>query len=188
MLEETLDETGGPWILGLNPSLADINLLPYAARLDFLGLLDLWIKERPQVQSWWTAARQWPAFKSGLRDKISEDEISETRLHGPKIANEAAETILSLRHKMAAVMSAWRVRVEGDQAASGGVQCSRGRFASRSINGWAREKASVKPTRVRIDSRLAKHPDRNGRLHTVFNIRCIVPAAPSCRQIQGPSR
>jgi Porphobilinogen deaminase, dipyromethane cofactor binding domain len=26
MLEETLDETGGPWILGLNPSLAHINL------------------------------------------------------------------------------------------------------------------------------------------------------------------
>jgi glutathione S-transferase len=63
MLEEILDETGGPWILGLNPSLAHINLMPYAAGLDFLGLLDLWNKERPQVQSWWTAARQWPAFK-----------------------------------------------------------------------------------------------------------------------------
>jgi ganglioside-induced differentiation-associated protein 1 len=105
MLEDTLRETGGPWILGLNPSLADINLMPYAARLDFLALLDLWINERPQVQSWWAAARQWPAFKSGLRDKISEDEISEMRLHGPKVANEVAETILSVRHNIAAVIS-----------------------------------------------------------------------------------
>jgi glutathione S-transferase len=105
MLEDTLGETGGPWILGLNPSLADINLMPYAARLDFLGLLDLRIKERPQVQLWWTAARQWPAFKSGLRDRISKDEISEMRLHGPKIANEVAETIFSVRHSMAAVIS-----------------------------------------------------------------------------------
>jgi glutathione S-transferase len=104
-LEDTLGETGGPWILGLNTSLADINLMPYAARLDFLGLLDLWIKERPRVQSWWTAARQWPAFKSGLRDRISEDEILEMTLHGPKIANEVAETILSVRHNMAAVIS-----------------------------------------------------------------------------------
>src|SRR5262249_7512003 len=35
-------------------------------RLDFLGLLDLWIKDRPGVESLWTAAHQWPGFKSGL--------------------------------------------------------------------------------------------------------------------------
>ena len=40
--------------------------------------------------------RQWLGFKSGLRDRISENEISEMRLHGPKIANEVAETILTV--------------------------------------------------------------------------------------------
>jgi glutathione S-transferase len=36
MLEEALAE-GGPWILGDQLTLADINLMPYAARLDYLG-------------------------------------------------------------------------------------------------------------------------------------------------------
>jgi glutathione S-transferase len=40
LLEDTLTETG-PWILGANPSLADINLMPFAARLDYLGLRSL---------------------------------------------------------------------------------------------------------------------------------------------------
>jgi hypothetical protein len=97
MLENALAENGGPWILGSNPTLADINLMPYAARLDFLELLDLWIKDRPHVKSWWTAACEWPSYKSGLRDRISESEISEMRLHGPKIADEVAATILEVR-------------------------------------------------------------------------------------------
>src|ERR1700692_1394514 len=36
MLEATLAEDNGPWILGSDPTLADINLMPYAARLDYL--------------------------------------------------------------------------------------------------------------------------------------------------------
>jgi glutathione S-transferase len=51
-LEATLVENRGPWILGSNPTLADVNLMPYAARLDYLGLLDLWIKGRPHASAW----------------------------------------------------------------------------------------------------------------------------------------
>jgi glutathione S-transferase len=65
--------------LGANPSLADINLMPFAARLDYLGLLDLWIKDRPRVKGWWALAREWPSFKSGLRDLISGAEFSEMK-------------------------------------------------------------------------------------------------------------
>ncbi|HEY2535195.1 MAG TPA: glutathione S-transferase family protein [Xanthobacteraceae bacterium] len=104
MLEDALVESGGPWILGSNPTLADISLMPYAARLDYLALLDLWIKDRPHVKSWWTTARQWPSFKSGLHERISETEISEMGMHGPKIANEVAEAIGEVRRKMAAAM------------------------------------------------------------------------------------
>ena len=96
-LEGTLAEGGGPWILGSDPTLADINLMPYVARLDYLGLLDLWIKDRPFVKAWWTSAREWPAFRSGLRDLISEAEFSEMRIHGPKIADDVAETIADVR-------------------------------------------------------------------------------------------
>jgi glutathione S-transferase len=103
MLEDTLTESKGPWILGANPTLADINLMPYAARLDYLGLLDLWIKNRPHVRAWWTAAREWPSFRFGLHDLISETEISEMKLHGPKIASEVAETIVDVQRNMLAV-------------------------------------------------------------------------------------
>jgi glutathione S-transferase len=97
MLEETLAESGGGWILGSEPTLADISLMPYAARLDYLGLLDLWIKNRPCVTAWWTSVREWPAFKNGLRDLISEAEFSEMRIHGPKIADDVADTIADVR-------------------------------------------------------------------------------------------
>lgn len=96
MLEDTLSETG-PWILGANPSLADINLMPFAARLDYLGLLHLWIQDRPRVTAWWKLAREWPSFKTGLRDLISEAEFTEMRTHGPKVADDVAAIIADVR-------------------------------------------------------------------------------------------
>jgi glutathione S-transferase len=101
MLEDTLSENGrlsdARWILGGNPSLADINLMPLVARLEYLGLLDLWIKDRPRVVAWWAMAREWPSFGTGLRDLISEAEFSEMRMHGPKIADDVAGIIAEVR-------------------------------------------------------------------------------------------
>jgi glutathione S-transferase len=96
LLEETLSE-GGPWIVGERPTLADINLMPFAARLDYLGLLDLWTSNRPHVQAWWSLARAWPHFKAGLEDLISDAEFAEMRGHGPKIRDGVAELIAGLR-------------------------------------------------------------------------------------------
>jgi glutathione S-transferase len=96
MLEQTLAD-GGPWILGAEPTLADINLMPFAARLDYLGLLDLWIGDRPHVQAWWAQARTWPHFQSGLADLISEAEFAEMRKHGPTIRDGIAAHLAMLR-------------------------------------------------------------------------------------------
>jgi glutathione S-transferase len=96
-LEQTLAENGGPWVLGKSPTLADINLMPYAARLDYLGLLDLWTADRPRAAEWWRTASEWPSFKRGLRDLISEAEFSEMRLHGPKIRDGVAAHLATLR-------------------------------------------------------------------------------------------
>jgi glutathione S-transferase len=97
LLEEML-AAGGPWILGPRASLADINLMPYAARLDYLGLLDLWTADRPRIRNWWHTVKQWPSFKSGLQDRITEPEFMEMRVHGPKIRDDVAELIAGLRH------------------------------------------------------------------------------------------
>jgi glutathione S-transferase len=105
-LDDTLSETG-PWIIGASASLADINLMPFVARLDYLGLLGLWITDRPRVTAWWAMAREWPSFKTGLRDLISESEFSEMRLHGPKIASDIAEILFEVRRNtLAAVHTA----------------------------------------------------------------------------------
>jgi glutathione S-transferase len=99
-LEETLAEHGGPWVLGKEPTLADINLMPFAARLDYLGLLGIWIDDRPRVRNWWATASDWPSFGRGLRDLITEAEFAEMRTHGPKIRGEVAERLAGLRRGM----------------------------------------------------------------------------------------
>ncbi|HZW05263.1 MAG TPA: glutathione S-transferase domain-containing protein, partial [Candidatus Nitrosotalea sp.] len=96
-LEATLAE-GGPWILGDKPTLADIALMPYVARLDYLGLLGAWTENRPRIGAWWAQAQEWPSFKRGLHDRVSEGELAEMRTHGPKIRDEIAALLVGLRH------------------------------------------------------------------------------------------
>jgi glutathione S-transferase len=96
LLEQTLAERG-PWILGQQPSLADINLMPFAARLDYLGLIGVFLDIRPRARDWWAMAQQWPSFRRGLRDLITEAEFAEMRSHGPKIRNDVAALIQGLR-------------------------------------------------------------------------------------------
>jgi hypothetical protein len=75
--------------------------MPYAARLDYLGLIGLWIDERPRVRDWWAQARAWPSFKAGLENLISEAEFSEMRTHGPKIRDHLAQQLGALRRGVA---------------------------------------------------------------------------------------
>lgn len=103
-LEETLAE-GGAWILGADPTLADINLMPYVARLDYLGLLGVWTEARPHVTKWWTQAQAWPSFKRGLYDLITEAELTEMRTHGVTIRNEVAALLAELRRAAPAPMA-----------------------------------------------------------------------------------
>ena len=37
-------------------TLVDINLMPFGARLDYLGLL--WTDNRPRVRDWWARAQE----------------------------------------------------------------------------------------------------------------------------------
>ncbi|MEQ8697094.1 MAG: glutathione S-transferase domain-containing protein [Bauldia litoralis] len=84
LLEETLSD-GRAWIAGDAPSLADIALMPYAARLGYLDLLGVWTDDRPNIQAWWARAREWPAFKAGLSGRLTEAEIADMAEQGPKI-------------------------------------------------------------------------------------------------------
>ena len=96
LMEPTL-AAGGPWICGKNVTLADINMMPFVARLSYLGLLEAWTANRPHINAWWARAQEWPSFKRGLHDLITETEFAEMRTHGPKIRADVDKLIAGLR-------------------------------------------------------------------------------------------
>jgi glutathione S-transferase len=98
LMEETL-AAGGPWLLGARPTLADINMMPLVARLSNLGLLDVWTANRPLIAAWWDQVQQWPSFRSGLSDLITEAEYAEMRAHGPKIRDDLAALLTGVRRE-----------------------------------------------------------------------------------------
>lgn len=101
LMERTLAESG-PWLVGDRVTLADINMMPFVARLAYLGLLDVWTQDRPNIDAWWNRVQQWPSFKSGLSDLITETEFIEMRMHGPKIHDEVAARLAEARREMPA--------------------------------------------------------------------------------------
>ena len=101
-LEKTLTKAG-PWILGDQMTLADINLMPYVARLEFLGLLDLWIEQRPHVRAWWARVHEQRCFRAGIVEPLSDAELSEMQQSGPKIRDQLSALIMKVRANLAAL-------------------------------------------------------------------------------------
>ena len=81
-------QAGGPWILGADMTLADINLMPFVARLNYLNLLDLWTAERPQVMAWWRRVQEVPSFKAAILDQTSEADAANMKTHGTNIKEQ----------------------------------------------------------------------------------------------------
>lgn len=88
-LEQTL-EGGRRWILASGFSLADINLMPYVARLDYLGLLEIWVAARPATLAWWARARGRESFKTAISGPLSADEVDRMRRSGDRVHKRIA--------------------------------------------------------------------------------------------------
>jgi hypothetical protein len=78
---------------------------PKYLKLNSKGVVPTLVKDRPRVKGWWALAHEWPSFKSGLHDLISEAEFSEMRTHGPKIANDVAGIIAEVRRNTPAAVN-----------------------------------------------------------------------------------
>ena len=89
-LEKALDG-GQQWITGEDYSLAEIGIAPYAARLEYLDLLGLWVDHRPAVKAWWDRIKARPGYRAGLSDKLSATEIEPMRRFGRAIRQRMAE-------------------------------------------------------------------------------------------------
>jgi len=61
-MEDAIEGSGGPWLLGKAPTLADISLMPALVRMADLGLAAMW-SDRPKVARWYDGIRAQPAFK-----------------------------------------------------------------------------------------------------------------------------
>jgi glutathione S-transferase len=60
-MSETLCDSGGPWLMGSQLTLADIAMMPVLVRLADIGLDTLW-ERMPEVDRWLAALRARPAF------------------------------------------------------------------------------------------------------------------------------
>jgi len=61
-MEDTIRASGGPWLQGARPTLADVAVMPAIVRMADLGLEKMW-KEKPLIARWFDAIRAHPAFK-----------------------------------------------------------------------------------------------------------------------------
>ena len=60
-MHETIEDSGGPWLMGELFSLADIAMMPVVVRLDDVNLSKMWY-DKPTVARWLEAMRAQPAF------------------------------------------------------------------------------------------------------------------------------
>ena len=61
-MNENLEESGGPWLLGDALSEADIAIMPVIVRLDDINLDHIWA-DKPAIACWFDAIRADPAFE-----------------------------------------------------------------------------------------------------------------------------
>ena len=101
-MEKDLSE-GGPWLVGSSMTLADINMMPFVARMAYLDLLEVWIANRPAVRDWWARVQQRPSFVASIPDKVPAKDFEEMKLHGGRIRERVAarreEYLQTMRRK-----------------------------------------------------------------------------------------
>jgi len=60
-MTDVIAASGGPWLMGARPSLADIAVMPVIVRMADLGLDTMWA-EKPAIGRWHAAIRAHPAY------------------------------------------------------------------------------------------------------------------------------
>jgi glutathione S-transferase len=92
MFQEMEDELvqGHDWLVGEKFSLADINVMPFAARLDYLQILDVWIGHRPRVRAWWQRARSRPSFADAIAKRLKQEQLEAMATSGSRIRDQIA--------------------------------------------------------------------------------------------------
>jgi hypothetical protein len=72
-------------------TLADVNMMPFVARLAYLDLLDIWIAERPATQDWWRRVQVLPGFLAAITDKTTAEDVAFMKTFGSRIRTRVSE-------------------------------------------------------------------------------------------------
>jgi glutathione S-transferase len=97
---------GQDWLVGTSFSLGDINVMPFAARLHYLNLLDIWIANRPRVCAWWERARSRPSFSAAIAKLLSPEQIEAMSSSGSRIRDKIAAKHGDIVRRQAAALTA----------------------------------------------------------------------------------
>ena len=82
---------GRQWLMGERYTLAEINLAPYLARLEYLHLIDVWTAERPGVTAWFDRIKARPSFKTEVVGWMKDQEWEDMKKGGLRIKPKIAE-------------------------------------------------------------------------------------------------
>ncbi len=105
-MEKALSNNPSGWLVGSAMSLADINMMPFVARLAYLQLLDVWTGSRPHCRSWWTRVQDLPSFRTAVRDPLTSTELDAMGTFGARIAGRVAERRAEYLHLLASAPKA----------------------------------------------------------------------------------
>lgn len=76
-MEKSLAGAGSvprPWLVGDRMTLADVNMMPFVARIAYLGLLEVWLEKRPAAMAWWERIRAIPSFRVAVPDMLTQEQ------------------------------------------------------------------------------------------------------------------
>ncbi len=90
-------KAGGPWLIGAQLSLADINMMPFVARMAYLDLLDVWIEDRPATREWWGRAQTLPSFIASIPEKVPAADFEAMKSSGGAIRARVADRLAEYR-------------------------------------------------------------------------------------------
>ena len=100
-MEKDLKEAG-PWLIGPELTLADINMMPFVARMAYLNLLDAWIVDRPATRDWWHRVQSLPSFVASIPEKVPATDFEAMKKFGSAIRSRVEERLAEYRHGLRA--------------------------------------------------------------------------------------
>jgi len=100
-LENTLSDDRN-WIMGEQFTLADINYAPLVARLEVIGLIDIWLDRRIKANQWWDRVKARTSFIKADTGIGSHEQQEKLVLKEHEIVDQARQILLTFRTRDAA--------------------------------------------------------------------------------------